>query len=914
MIHYNEIKSNVRGVYETMKKLMSFPKAIDISVNSFLSAIPVEQIIHPSRIFSTVEEVSDLLREELSEEVNVIVEDGEHHTIFDNKDHIEWYKQKKAEDIINFRFWARYKRYLNHIKGWATSTVDDLEKTTDNIIELFEDPTVKNRAFDRRGLVVGYVQSGKTASFMGVINKAIDSGYKIIIVLAGMHENLRQQTQERIDEEILGRDTSIKAEIKRKGVSTLPGETYYPVDTFTESNYDARKNGDFNLRKSHGTPPTSDRCIVFVVKKNKSILKNLIKYFKGWIETFDGELVYEEENVKQFNNLPLLLVDDEADQASVNTKPHIDTDGEEVDPTAINECIRELLQLFRQKIYLAYTATPFANIFIHHDWPHSVLGKDLFPESFVITLDAPSNYFGPKKIFGLNNQDEVGLPINRTIIDSGLKESEFVPLKHKADYVPENISESLREAIDSFIISSAIRWFRGQSKKHNTMLIHCTRYTNVQNRIAQLVKEYIEELSGNIINHDTDTIKRLKILYKKDHLRTTISMDESKHSWDDILPNLGKVMKKLETNCLIINGTVGDILDYANKEDNGLWVIAVGGDKLSRGLTLHGLTVSYFTRTTSLYDTLMQMGRWFGYRTGFEDLCRIYTTKILYDWYRNISSAFEVLRTELIEMKRLRLTPREFGLRIISHPDMMITSTMKMRDTIPLRLNYKGTCTETTSFPNNDKVIASNYQCAEILISALGSPDINRDDKIVWLNRSVNIIEEFLDNYQTYKGLPAANSKRIKQYIETQRSREIADFDIWNLALITLDKSQKRDRLINFAGHEIRPITRSLKEKASDKLFIKMMTDKIDEAVDLNTDPRSLSRKQIRNLPERLSKPLLMIYVLNVTDYNSNNLLEFDKNIIGFAISWPDGGNSVDMIYYVNTVYQELDLSEDEEN
>ncbi|PXV66922.1 Z1 domain-containing protein [Dysgonomonas alginatilytica] len=914
MIHYNEIKANVRGVYETLKKLMPFPQAISTSINSFLSSIPVEQILHPSRTFSSIEEVVDLLNEELSEEVNIIVEDGEQHTIFDNKDHIEWYKQKKAEDAINFRFWPRYKKYLNHIKGWATSTVENLDKTTDGIIELFEDPTVKNRAFDRRGLVVGYVQSGKTASFMGVINKAIDSGYKIIIVLAGMHENLRQQTQERIDEEILGRDTSIKAEIKRIGVSTLPGETYYPIDTFTESNYDARKNGDFNLKKSHGTPPTSDRCIIFVVKKNKSILKNLIKYFKGWIETFDGDLVYEDRDIKQFNNLPLLIVDDEADQASVNTKPHINTDGEEVDPTAINECIRELLQLFRQKIYLAYTATPFANIFIHHDRPHTILGKDLFPESFIKTLDAPSNYFGPKRVFGLNDCEEFGLPINRTISDSGLKESDFVPLKHKADYTPENISESLREAIDSFIISSAIRWFRGQSKKHNTMLIHCTRYTSVQNKIAQLVKEYVEKLSDHIINHDADTIKKLKNLYEKDHLPTTISMYEASHCWNDILPNFSKVIRKLESNCLIINGTVGDILDYANKKETGLWVIAVGGDKLSRGLTLEGLTISYFTRTTSLYDTLMQMGRWFGYRTGFEDLCRIYTTKKLYDWYRNISTAFEVLRAELIEMERLRLTPKEFGLRIISHPDMMITSTMKMRDSIPLRLNYKGTCTETTSFPNNEKVIESNYQCAESLILGLRRPDINEKDKIVWLNRRVSIIEDFLDNYQTYKGLPAANSKRIKQYLETQRAKDITDFDNWNIALITLDNSQKKDRVISFSGHKIRPVSRSLKEEASDKLFIKMMTDKIDEVVDLDTDPRHLSRKQIRKLPGRLSNPLLMIYVLNVTDYGRDDVLQFNKNIVGFAISWSDGGNSVDMQYYVNTVYQELDLNEDEEN
>lgn len=914
MIHYNEIKVGVRDMYEAVKKVKPFSEAISISVNSFLSHIPAEQIFHPSRTFTSTSEVADLLTEELTEEVNMIVTEGEEHTLFDNRDHVEWYKQKKADGEITFRFWPRYKKYLNFIKGWATSTVDELDKTTDSIIELCEDPTVRNRPFDRRGLVVGYVQSGKTASFMGVINKAIDSGYKIIIVLAGMHENLRQQTQERIDEEILGRDTSKKAEIRKIGVCTLPGETYYPVDTFTESSYDARRGGDFDFKKSHGTPPTSDRCIIFVVKKNKSILKNLIRYFRSWIDTFEGDLIYENGELRQFNNLPLLLIDDEADQASVNTRPYINAEGEEVDPTAINECIRELLQLFSQKIYLGYTATPFANIFIHHDHPHSELGKDLFPVSFIKTLDASSNYFGPRRVFGLKDSDETGLPINRFVYDAGLRGTDFVPPKHRADHQPGDLPGSLTQAIDSFIISSAIRWHRGQSKKHNTMLIHCTRYTSVQNCIARLVKEYVKKITHEIQNNNANTVARLKKMYEKDHMVTTLSMYGAEHSWNDILPNLSKVVTKLENKCLIINGTVGDILEYKNKEETGLWVIAIGGDKLSRGLTLEGLTVSYFTRTTSLYDTLMQMGRWFGYRTGFEDLCRIYTTRRLYDWYRNISTAFEALRSELIEIERLRLTPRDFGLRIISHPDMMVTSTMKMRDTIQLRLNYKGTCTESTSFPNNGDIIQSNYQCAADMITGLGTPDMDTKNKIVWLGRPVTIIEEFLDNYQTYKGLPAANSKRIKQYIETQRSKDITDFDIWNIALITLDREQKTERIISFAGHNIRPVTRSLKEQISDKLFIRLMTDKIDEATDLDVDPKLLSRSQIRKLLGRQCRPLLMIYVLNITDYKSDTPLEFDKNVVGFAISWPDGGNSVDMTYYVNSVYQELDLYEDEEN
>ncbi len=910
-VFYNEIKSNARSQYEILKKIMPYSRAMETSIDSILSVFQVEQIFHPYRTFSSIQEVRDLLYGELEEEVNIIIEnEGEHHTIFDNKDHIDWYKPKLAEGKIDFRFWPRYKKYLNNIKGWAASTVDNLDAITNGIIELFEDPTVKNRAFDRKGLVVGYVQSGKTANFMGVINKAIDSGYKIIVVLAGMHENLRQQTQERIDEEIIGRDTSIKAEIKRIGVTTLPGERYIPIDTFTESNFDPRKNGDFNYRKSHGTPPSLDRSIIFVVKKNKSILKNLIKYFKGWIDTFEDDLIFEDGETRQFNNLPLLIVDDEADQASVNTKKHLNSDGDENNPTAINECIRELLLLFRQKVYLAYTATPFANIFIHHDRPHSLLGNDLFPISFIKTIDAPSNYFGPKRVFGLNDRHNNGLPIYRNVNDAGSEDSEFVPSKHKADYMPEFLPVSLQEAIASFIISSAIRWIRGQERKHNTMLIHCTRYTSVQNKIAELVKEYVQNLSNSIINNNSSTISFLRMIYEDDFIPTSLEMETLDHTWEAIYPNLRKAVMKLESNCLIINGDVGDILDYSNKKATGLSVIAIGGDKLSRGLTLEGLTISYFTRASSLYDALMQMGRWFGYRSGFEDLCRIYTTDVLYGWYRNISTAFEVLREELIEMERLKLTPRDFGLRIMSHPDMMITNVMKMRDSEPLKLNYKGTCSETTTLPDNKKIIESNYRCAEDLISDLGPADIDESNRIVWLNRPLGLIYGFLDNYQTYKGLPSVNSMRIKQYLKKQEDFNVSDFENWNIALITLDRSHDKEEIVRFAGHEIRPVTRSLKMERSDKLFIKMMTDKSGESVDLSVDVKNLTRKQIRELPDK--RPLLMIYVLKITD-TSDVIIDFEKQPVGFAISWPNSKNAVSIDYYINTVYQELELSEYED-
>ncbi|MEJ2905147.1 Z1 domain-containing protein [Pedobacter panaciterrae] len=916
MIHFNELKANIRGLFETFKKAMDYDKAMSQAIDMVCSPFSFEQVILPGKAFASINELKDYIRKELDEEVNLIVDDGTHYSLTDNEGHIDWYRPKKANDEIKFRFWNRYRKYLTHIKGWAESSVDKIDTISDEILENIEDPTIPNRSFDRRGLVVGYVQSGKTANFMGIVNKAIDSGYRIVIILAGTQESLRQQTQERIDEEVLGIDTNPEEKQKRIGVSTLPGETYIPIDYFTESNLKPNKSGDFNIRKSRGTPPSSERPILFVIKKNKSILTNLRKYLQHWIDIFDDDLTYKKDNVSQFNNLPLLIIDDEADQASINTKKTVSSDGDELDPTAINYCIREILNLFRQKVYIGFTATPFANIFIRHNIDHRVLGKDLFPSAFIKTLGAPSNYLGPKEVFGLNNDADTGLPIYRGVADSGGQNS-ILPVRHKADYTLTALPETLKQALKAFIISSAIRWYRGQDTKHNTMLIHCTRYNAIQATLAELVNDEVSIIKLAVLSDDIDILTDMQELYQKDFVLTSIEMDKIIPEWADIIPFIKKTVKKLEQQCRIINGTVGDILDYKTKARTGLWSIAIGGDKLSRGLTLEGLTISYFTRSTSLYDTLMQMGRWFGYRNGFEDLCRIYTTPDLFKWYRHISTAFESLREEFIEMSRLKLTPIDFGLRVEDHPDMMVTSVMKMRAADNMRLNYQGTLIETSTLPASETILKSNFEVAQNFILSLGKPDADFEPRNVWFNIPVLLIQDFLKEYQTYKGLPTVNSVRINQYIDLQRTKVFPEFLEWNVALISLTKSSDLET-VPFAGFKIYPYSRSIKDERANSLFIKRMIDPKDEIEDFNTIERkniennSLSNIEIRGLAPRKHRPLLMIYVLNITDKAKTENMWFEKQPVGFAISWPASETAVPINYVINSVYAELELSEDD--
>jgi len=915
MIHFNELKANARGLFETFKKVLDYDTAMKQAISTVCVPFSFDKVVLPGKAFTSMEELQSYMRDQLSEEVNLIVEDSEHYSLTSSEGHIDWYRSKKASDEINFRFWKRYRKYLTHIKGWAETSVDKIDTISDEILEEIEDPTIPNRSFDRRGLVVGYVQSGKTANFMGIINKAIDTGYRIVIILAGMQESLRQQTQERIDEEVLGIDTEPEKKQKRIGVSTLPGETYIPIDYFTESNLKPNKSGDFNIRKSRGTPPSIDRPIIFVVKKNKSILINLRKYFEHWIDIFDDDLTYKDAKIKQFNNLPLLVIDDEADQASIDTRPPVNAEGDEMDPTAINYCIREILNLFRQKVYIGYTATPFANIFIRHTTDHSRLGRDLFPSAFIKALGAPSNYLGPKEVFGLNNTADNGLPIYRRVSDAGMSTG-FAPLRHSSDYIPDTLPPTLKEALRIFLLSSASRWARGHENKHNTMLIHCTRYNNVQQLLATLVNSEMLLIRHDVLSEDEGMLNELHEIFKNDLVKTTALMKKTLPSWKEILPFLKKAVQKIEPECRIINGTVRDILDYKNKERTGLWSIAIGGDKLSRGLTLEGLTISYFTRSSTLYDTLMQMGRWFGYRSGFEDLCRIYTTSELFRWYRHISTVFEALRTEFIEMSRLKLTPKDFGLRVEDHPDMMVTSVMKMRATDRLSLNYQGTLTETSTLPSSEDVLKLNFAAAESFILSLGNPDLDHKTKRVWLKVPVAKIQDFLNNYQTYKGLPAANSIRINQYIDLQRTKEHPEFLEWNVAVVGLEKGLEKQG-VDFAGLDINAISRSVKEPLStNSYFIKRLIDPKDELADFSDEERKragdsgMSNKDMRSVAPRKLYPLLIIYVMHLTDKDGKNLLHFEKQPVGFAISWPSSLTAQPIYYVVNSVYTELEMSE----
>ncbi len=561
-----------------------------------------------------------------------------------------WWTGELKQKTDTF-YWNRYKKYIK------TSLPDDVVKTidtdTDIVMNNIENPDINN--FNRYGMVVGHVQSGKTANYAALICKAADAGYKFIVVIAGGINNLRNQTQERINEAFIGRDNSGNQVGAGKGNASLEK---LPISLTTVERDFNKQDADRNSQGSNFD--NTNTPIVLVIKKNTSTLKNVIK----WLES---------QYKNKIDKHSMLMIDDESDYASINTN-------DEEDPTTINIRLRKLLSLFNKSCYVAYTATPYANIFIDHEAGHDEVGRDLFPKDFIYSLDAPSNYFGARKIFLDSNQKHL------VVIDDYLDD---IPSKHPKDFPLLSIPESLYEAMRVFILNIAIRRLRGQGNQHNSMLIHATRFTLVHQRFALHAEKYIEKLRVDIDAYSklpnatqiSVLINRLKYTFDE---RNDI---ENKPKWADVSEVLSDVLETVVIREVHQKTSVP--LEY--RKDRVTNAIVVGGTSVSRGYTLEGLSVSYFLRNTVFYDTLMQMGRWFGYRTNYEDLCKIYMSESMIDNFARIIEATEDLIDDFKLMSEAKKTPNDFGLAIKQHPEsaLQVTARNKQKNVQEFIFNMK---------------------------------------------------------------------------------------------------------------------------------------------------------------------------------------------------------------------------------
>ena len=788
-------------------------------------------------------------------------------------DHTPWLSALKPS--IEPFYWDRFFTFLQK-KDWPPRVVATLDGVTDEILDLLGNPT-QTTPWKRRGMVVGDVQSGKTATYTALCCKAGDVGYRLIILLTGTLESLRRQTQERLDEGFVGLDSSgelrkVRSQAKI-GVGLIDQRKFAGV--FTSREHDFKKA----LLNALGFTLDSFKVpVLVVVKKNKKILEHL----ERWLTEFNA-------GANGFIDTPVLVIDDEADNASVNTRAANE------DPTAINTRIRALLQLFTRSSYVGFTATPFANVFIDPDNVTDMLGSDLFPRDFIYSLEAPTNYVGPQAVFG----EKPSIDMLRSIEDAGL----IFPPRHKNTLVLDELPATLLEAARSFLLSTIVRDLREEGPTHRSMLVNVSAFTNVQEQVRAHLHAWLAQVQQDIRNYSQ--LQPAKALKNETiaALRGTWSTEFSHLGIPWATVQTALVAGALPVVIQAVNQRTGAAsLDYAKHRENGLRVIAIGGNSLSRGLTLEGLCTSYFFRNSQMYDTLLQMGRWFGYRDGYADLCRLWLTDDAVHWYSYISMATDELRNEFRQMRAQNRTPGDFGLKVRAHPDaLMVTARNKMRNSqvVERVVSMRAQSLETARLKSNDNIVRANAITVAHFITSLRDED--HEQKVsglgnpFWRAVPSRLVAKLLRGFDVHPSNITFQARDIADFIENTTEERLRDWDVvlpqgeddtpYKLAGISLKRSKRKARVednsVLVSGRSARVASRGIEREGMERDLI----DRIRQQ--FKADPKNKNK----SVPDRLyrvarTRPLLLIHAIQATAESGDK--QPPDGLIALGLSFPD--------------------------
>lgn len=924
MLTSNKIEIIVRIIQDTAEL-----NGIDIY------AIPEEKVdaIIQSGLISALIKVSedDYQRIKKEFEYKCHIQQKEGVSIVDDYyEHRDWYSTKCEEVGYKEFFWERYREYLIREVKLNINVVNTMDNNTlKDLMNYLGDPG-SSAPFFRRGMVIGDVQSGKTSTYTGLISKAADAGYKIVILLTGITETLRSQTQKRIESGIIGisitglKDKKQGKVIKRVGV----GKDNKPikVTAMTSMEY------DFIVSKDQITTSLANhQLVMFIVKKNTKVLDKL----HNWLYEMNAD-----PSDKKIH-YPMLLIDDEADNASINTNK------DEDDPTKTNEIIRKLAHVFTQTTYVGFTATPYANVFINPDTTEEMLNDDLFPKNFIHVLEAPSNYIGPSHIFGENAKHKDALVWIRDIEEPQAKE-EFDSVnnfyyKHKKDW-DGTLPNSLTTAVYCFFLANVVRDLRGDALQPRTMMVNISRFVKVQKHIKSKLETLFNDIYGEInTNFSTDIEKNKKLkLYNNlkscwEQCYSNVDID-----WKDVSKkeNLLQAIDRMEV--LVINsGKDSGKLDYENNPH--LRAIAVGGLALSRGLTLEGLLVSYFYRNTSTYDVLMQMGRWFGYRKNYEDLFRIWTSKKSAAWYNEIAENTEELKREITRMRDAKSTPEDFGLRVRNDSnDLKITAANKMRNAADHfeQISYWGKVFDT---PYLDVELDKNHRNLELskqFFNKLSDEgyQFKKEEIAKNLYFRQDIPSDYIISYLKELTISAHNihfdTKQILDFLGNCDEEILEKWDV-----VILEGDRKEDPFKLNPSISIVPVVRSF-DMLKNRINISGRSGRLgsptDARIGLSTPQIEYAKNKakVNKVWDGFSKtinqevwfkyvekrnPLLMVYFIKLKgDENSSEEQSFINNlngspVMGFSVGFPINQHSHAAEYHkykVNVIYSRQEIEE----
>lgn len=644
-------------------------------------------------------------------------------------------------------YWKRQQAFLRNQLHRADYEIDNLDRSSDRVLAHLGDPHSTSR-FNVRGLVIGHVQSGKTANFSALIAKAVDAGYKIVIVLSGLHNSLRRQTQIRLQRDLGHENTP--------GVGPPETSKVWIWMTGEELNQDFNPNGQ-NAGVLQG-----NNQVILVVKKNKSRLDRLIHWMAGKVPA----------------NVPVLVIDDEGDQASINTGGNRsgyepgedagdisdrtdltadDVDGElsddELDPSVINVRIRMLLQLFSRVSFVAYTATPFANVLIDPDATDREGGNDLFPRHFMLSLPKPpgNRYVGAERLFGRDqlagDADNVeALDVIEIVPDWDIPM--LIPPRRSGD--DPTVPPSLIQALRDYLLASA-GWLQRSGKDEPcTMLVHTDMRKTLQDALADQIEA---ELASLRQEWKYDAVGTLRAeLQKRWESEFRLKSAAVNLAWDMPFGAIEPYLERLIGEGVAVRRLNSNHLDTADfEQEPTLKAVLVGGNKLSRGVTIEGLLVSYYVRIAPYYDTLLQMGRWFGYRGEYVDLTRLYSTQLLISWFHDLATAEEDLRRQVELYDKKRVTPLQFAPKIRSHPAMLVTAVNKMQAAQEITQSYEGELVQTLRFPFGAmdciERLHENLEYTRAFLGGLRTPTTNENGLVGWVDISTGTIQDFLDRF-----------------------------------------------------------------------------------------------------------------------------------------------------------------------
>lgn len=780
-----------------------------------------------------------------------------------------WYRGPDANALS----WQRYARRLKASPGMSRAfPVIDAESTT--IVDLLANPMLRGESrMKKKGLVLGYVQSGKTANYAAVISKAVGAGYRFVIVLAGMHTSLQIQTQQRLERDLTFHETAVASGGEPVSWYKL---THSPSEDTGWKDIDIQRypmdeaNSIFEASKG--------QVIVAVVKKNASRLENLYRLFD----------YASEESVR---NCPVLIIDDESDQASPNTQDP------ELDPSTINRLLRKIWGKVQTGTYVAYTATPYANLLMDPNDP-----EELYPSDFIFPMQEPDGYLGSRAYFGT----ETTPPVHEALRKIPAEDSERISPRGRANKgaLPEMVP-SLERAVCWYLISTAIRRLRGHEGA-SSMLIHLSIRVEHHNVVADEVSRFLDSLRAECMEDaDAFSVRMQKVLSEVSGNPGSLPV------WAEIELDLNST---LDTTRIVVDNSASEArLNYPDEPRFN--VIVVGGNTLSRGLTIEHLVCSYFGRNSRTYDTLLQMGRWFGFRPGYEDLVKVWVAPGLTEDYSFLADTELDIREMIDQLMAEKRVPQDVGIKIRKHPGHLnVTTANKMRHASEVQVALQGERLQTHLFSIDRKIIEHNTQTMSSLLKSLNESGyrartdaMRTTDHKVFEDIPVRLIQPFFRDFHVVDNL-----RSLKPDITNQWLDEFGKDTLWNVVVVSPKDGQPESLPDGFAL-KLTSRSRLGEVSAKNEVSIKALIAPSELIIDLPAGAPVKGKKLSEILAERRARTrnagLLLLYLINkdskasekqkVADTPRNDL-GAPEHVPAFGVVFPKLDSETEDIGYIS--------------